>query len=94
MDAIAIRYRWSLRRLPSTFPCSKPFTLDHAISYLKGGFVHRRHNEIRDIIAKLLADVSTEVQTESILQPLTGEELKRSANKSDEARLDIATRGY
>ena len=93
-DAIAIRYRWNLKRLPSTCPCSKPFTLDHAVSCLKGGFVHRRHNEIRDIIAKLLRDVSPEVQTEPILQPLTGEELKQSANKSDEARLDIATRGY
>ena len=48
-DAIAIRCRWNLKRLPSTCPCSKPFTLDHAVSCLKGGFVHRRHNEIRVI---------------------------------------------
>ena len=94
-DTISIRYskevRWNLKRLPSTCPCSKAFTLDHAVSCLRGDFIHRRLNEIRDIIAKLIRDVSPEVQTEPILQPLTCE---RSSNKSDEARLDIATRGY
>ena len=92
-DAIDIRYRWNLKRLPSTCPCSKPFILDHALSCLKGGFVHRCHNEIRDIVVKFILDVSPEVQTEPILQTLTGEEFKRSANSSDEARPNIATRG-
>ena len=93
-DAIAIRYRWHLKKLPRNCTCGKPFSLDHAVSCIKGGFVHRRHDEIRDIFAKLLEEVSNEVSIEPPLQPLTGEQLPSAANKSEEARLDIATRGF
>ena len=34
------------------------------------------------------------MRVEPPLQPLTGESLHRSANKQDEARLDIAARGF
>ena len=59
-DSIAIRYRWHLKTLPSNCTCGKPFSLDHAVSCIKGDFVHRRHNEIHDIFAKLLEEVSNE----------------------------------
>ena len=42
-DAIYLRYRWQLKRLPSHCVCGKLFTVDHALSCLKGGFIHRRH---------------------------------------------------
>ena len=58
-DALAVRYRWSLKRLPFKCSCSnKPvFDADHAMSCLTGGFIHKRHDGIRDIIAQAMRDV-------------------------------------
>ena len=36
-DAIHIRYRWTLRRLPSKCGCKKSFTMDHAMQCPLGG---------------------------------------------------------
>ena len=80
--------------MPSMCPCGKQFTLDHAVSCLKGGFIHRRHDDLRNIFAEIMKDVSSEVSIEPQLQPLTGKNLSASSNKSKEARLDIATRGF
>ena len=96
-DAICPRQRWQLKRQPSYCACGKSFTIDHAMSCLKGGFIHQRHDQSRDLLAvainEVAYDVSTEV-TEPTLFPLTGEDLPRSANSSDEARVDIAARSF
>ena len=61
----------------------------------RGGFQILRHNEIRDMTAKLLSEVCLNVATEPPLQPLTGETfMYRSANVDAEARLDIKARGF
>ena len=93
-DAIALRYRWSLRRLPIHCVCGKKFEVDHAMNCTTGGFIHRRHDNVRDVVAQIIDGVSYDVQTEPPLQPLTGEELHPSANKEDEASLDISARGF
>ena len=49
---------------------------------------------MRDTIATILQEVSHEVTTEPTLQPLNGETLPPSANKDDNARLDIKVRGF
>ena len=46
------------------------------------------------MFAKLLDDNFTNVAVEPSLIPLTGEVLSKSANVSDEARLDISARGF
>ena len=54
-----------------------------------------RHNELRDITANLLQKVSSDVQVEPPLQPLSGEHLYlRSANRDDGARLDVAATNF
>ena len=68
--------------------------MDHALSCSKGGFIHRRHDEIRDLLAATIDEVSHDVSTEPALTPLSGEILPPSANKADDARLDIAARGF
>ena len=93
-DAVALRYRWNLKRLPLNCACGKRFDMDHAMSCMKGGYVHRRHDRLRDMFAKILNDVTHSVQTEPPLQPLTGEQLPTNSNREDEARLDIAARGF
>ena len=94
-DLIRIRYGWELLRLPETCVCGSKFNLQHALSCKKGGFVTIRHNQIRNITAKLLNEICSDVQLEPQLQKLSGEQFEaRTANKSEEARLDISARGF
>ena len=57
-------------------------------------FIHRRHDEIRDLLAAVLKEVSYDVSSEPALAPLTGEVFPSSANSPDDARVDIAARGF
>ena len=93
-DAISLRYRWSLKRLPTNCACGKKFSFDHAMGSLKGGFIHQRHDRIRDMVAEMIDDVAFDVHIEPHLQQVTGEELPPSANTGNEARLDVAARGF
>ena len=46
-----------------------------------------RHNDIRDLTARLLTEVCPNVETEPALQPLTGETLSlRTSNAEDGAQ--------
>ena len=80
--------------MPINCVCKEKFTSDHAMQCLNGGFVHKRHDRIRDMFAKLLDEVSYDVRVEPPLEPLTGETLPRVASREEEARLDIAARGF
>ena len=69
--------------------------MDYALSCKKGGFISLRHNQIRDLTANLLKTICHDVLIEPTLQQLTGESLhERTANITDDARLDIAARGF
>jgi hypothetical protein len=93
-DAVSIRYNRTLTRLPTTCACGERFNVTHAFNCKKGGFVANRHNDLRDLTASLLDEVCKDVCVEPPLVPLTGETLEfRTANRSDEARLDISARG-
>ena len=49
---------------------------------------------MRDLTANLLSEVCNNVVTEPHLQPLSGETLQyKTANRDDNARLDIAANG-
>ena len=93
-DAVAMRYRWDMKRLPLNCSCGKQFTMDHAMQCPLGGYVIRRHDQIRDLFASLINDVANDVRIEPSLQPLTGEILNRGANRENDARLDVAARGF
>ena len=60
----------------------------------KGGYIHQRHDEVRDILAKISEEISNDVETEPHLLPLTGKSLSSSSNSADEARLDFSVRGF
>ena len=94
-DALCMRYGWMLPNLPSKCVCGSAFNVDNAIVCSKGGFPTLRHNQIRDITADLLTEVCHDVAIEPMLQPLTGEKKfqKKTANMSDESRLDLSARG-
>ena len=94
-DALYLRYGLNLPKLPTICVCGKPYTIEHALSCLRGGFVTIRHNEMRDLTAKLLTEVCNDVSVEPQLAPITGELFNnKTANKADEARLDVSARGF
>ena len=93
-DALAIRYSWELKRLPTHCVCKKKFDMEHAMSCKNGGYVIRRHNRLRDLFGELLDQVASEVLIEPPLEPLTGELLPSGTKTADDARLDIAARGF
>ena len=61
-----------------------------SLSCKKGGFVTLCHNEVRDMTGEMLHEVCRNVSTEPALQPLTGENLNRSAITSNESRVDVS----
>lgn len=94
-DAMALRYGWEPKTLPSHCACGDHFTVSHALSCAKGGFVALRHNEVRDLTAGLLTEVSHDVETEPELQPLDGEVFQHRSTRTDAcARLDIKASGF
>ena len=83
-DAVRLRYRWHLKYIP----CGKKFSVDHALSCLKGGLIHQR-----DLFGQI-AEVSNDVEIEPALLPVTCEHLQATANRQDEARLDWSIGGF
>ena len=83
-----------MKRLPTTCPCGKAYVVDHALSCAKGGFIHQRHDRVRDFFAKTMSEVHKDVATEPALMPLTGEHLHPSANTANDARLDVSVRWF
>ena len=93
-DSIHLRYSFPLPRLPVKCVCDASFSVEHALTCKKGGFITIRHNEIRDFTAQLLSEVCNDVAVEPLLTPLTGETFSyKTANKDDHARLDVSARG-
>ena len=93
-DALDLRLNRLPPRLPSSCSCGKQFTVCHALSCSSGGFPSIRHNELRDVTARLLKRVSYQVAVEPHLQPLSGEQLRyRSAIADDQVRLDVVVSG-
>ena len=94
-DAISLRYGWTIQNVSLTCACGTPFSVDHAMSCHKGGLPTLRHNKIRDLAAELLKEVCHNVSVEPGLQALDGERIRpRTANRENEARLDIRANGF
>ena len=93
-DGLSLRYDWPTADIPSTCLCGEPFTIDHAMICMRGGFVIQRRNELRDLEAELLNMVCKDVATEPLLQDVEGEQLTRGSNKAQDTRLDIHARGF
>ena len=64
------------------------------MSCMKGGFIYKRRDDVRDPLANLLKEVCHDVQVEPYLQTLMGGVLNGGANSSDEARLDVSVRSF
>jgi hypothetical protein len=96
IDAVYIRYGWSLPDLPLNCACGAPFDVQHALDCMIGGYRTIQHNEVRDVMAKIMKEAGfSGVETEPALQRLHGEHFERkSANTQDDARSDIKCTGF
>ena len=93
-DAIHLRYDWEIKGTPTVCVCGERFSVDHAMICKRGDFIIQRHNELRDLEADLLDLDCNDVETEPVLQEITGETLNSGANLAWDARLDIHARGF
>lgn len=93
-DTVKLRYDRPFNDIPSVCACGENFTIHHAMICKQGSFVIQRHNELRDLEADLLSMVSSDVEVVQVLQDITEEQLSRGSNRSQDARLDIQTRGF
>jgi len=97
-DAIFMRYGWQMRRLPIKCVCEQTFTIDHALSCHLGGYIIHRHNNIRDVLATMLKEVSHDVKVEPALLELSKTDnvdfLQKSAICGNEARADVSFNGF
>ena len=72
-DSLCLRYNLPLPNLPSYCACRKVFTVNHALTCKKGGFIAQRHDTIRDLLTSHISKVCRNVETEPLLQPLDNE---------------------
>ena len=94
-ELIRIRYGWQLDRLPSKCERGSTFSIDHALSCKKGGFLSLRHNQVRNLTANLLIEVCHDVCVKPQLLQLSGENPNEKMTiRSDEARVDVAVRSF
>ena len=73
--------------------CGKKNDVVHTLTCKKGGYVSMRHNSLRDCIANCMREVCHDVRIEPVLLPVDANSFSCSANKAEEARLDISGRG-
>ena len=66
-DALCLRYGWKPPRFPSHCICGVNFSVEHAFSCPCGALPFSRHNDIRDMTARLLTEVCPNVETEPAL---------------------------
>ena len=97
-DPVSLQYDWEINEIPSKCVCGERFDVNHAMICMKGGFVVQRHNELRDLEAELLNLVCKDVETEPVLQDITGEAFGRGIpirRKEQEwtSKLEIFGRG-
>ena len=82
-------------KITNNVSCGSKFDIQHSLTCKKGGFVTIRHNDLRDLTAKILSEVCYDIEIELRLVPLSGEDLSnRTANRSNEARRNVRASGF
>ena len=62
-DRLSLHYDWPIAKIPSMCLCGDPFTIDHAMICMRGGFIIKRHNELQDLEPEFLNMVCKDVAT-------------------------------
>ena len=95
-DAVALKMG---RDFPDPLPqicpsCDAPFDISHALKCKKGGWVRRRHDEVKDAWATLFKKVSSSVGKEPYLPSAIGMRFEKTTTTTKpDARADLLVRG-
>ena len=93
-DAIKLRYGWPIPDMPTHCGCGKRNSVDHSLDCKLGGYVHIRHNNIRDTEARIMREVGFDVKVEPGLQKVSKNISLAAGTKTDDnARADVSARG-
>ena len=80
-------------KIPSTGSCGSKMDIQHAMRFKKGGLITIRHNDLRNLTAYRLTESCKDVDIEP--KPVMGEIFNnRTASTSNEARVNIQSRGF
>ena len=91
-ESIRLRYDWENIQSTNIRTCGRKFNIQHSMSCKKVSFIYIQLN---DLTANMMSEVCKDTEIEPMLTPLSGEELQgRTSNNSNEARVDIGTRGF
>ena len=93
-DNLCMRYDLSLSNVPRNCVCGTVYSVNHSLTYKRGGFPIMRHNAVRDTTAKLLTEVCKDIKVEPCLLPVTGEDLPTGSNVADGARSDVSALSF
>ena len=69
-ESLHLRYNVPLSDLPSKCVCCQKYTICHALSCKKGGFVVQRQDDVCNLLTSFLGKVCTNVEVKPQLQPL------------------------
>ena len=72
-DSLRLRYDLPLVDLPSHCICGDKFTVGHALSCKKRGFVAQRRDGVRNLLTTFIDKICNNVEIEPCLQPLDNE---------------------
>ena len=92
-DLIRLPYLLPVENMSLTCVCRKDYTITPALTCATGGFIIKRHNDVRDYLAHLLNEVCAEVSIEPHLVQVKEDETT-ATNREHAARLDIAARDF
>ncbi len=70
-DALKLRYGISIPEMPKFCACGKANSINHTLDCKLGGYVHLRHNAVRDTEARLMREIATDVKIEPRLQDVS-----------------------
>ena len=91
-DSLCLRYGWKIPKTPFFCHCGKQNSVDHALICKTGGYVHMRHDRIRDLEASILRDICKDVRVEPELLPV-GNSTVGSSTTGEKSRLDVSAVG-
>eukprot|EP00794_Sanderia_malayensis_P006323 gene6323-7047_t len=93
-DAIRLRYGNNIPDMPRFCACGKRNSVDHTLDCKLGGYVHMRHNAVRDTEANIMKEVASDVKIEPLLLPVSDAvPLANGTNRAENARLDVSAKG-
>ena len=72
-NSLRLHYNLQLADLPSHCACGDRFTVSHALSCKKTGFVAQRHDGIQNLRTPLLSKICKDVEVEPHLLPIDHE---------------------